>query len=182
MVKCGLFSVCSQTPHVQPGKTMGKSIRSKIKRKFRTIKRELIDPLYTERLKVVQEELPLPVRAPDTEESIARRNDPRKKDPRLGCAAFSLAFPGGVTGDDKRRGGVGNAATFPSEALEKKRVLEREEHRIRIEDEERAKDAERKQKLAALRGDKMDCDAIKLKKTIKKKNSSRSEASWKKSN
>ena len=161
---------------------MDKSIRSKIKRKFRTLKRELIDPLYTERLKIVQEELPLPVRAPETDESIARRNDPKKKDPRLGCPAFALAFPGGVTGDDKRRGGVGNAATFPSEALEKKRVLEREEHRIRIEEEEKAKDAERKARIARLRPDRMDCDAIKLKKTIKKKKSSRSEASWKKTN
>ena len=160
---------------------MGKSIRSKIKRKFRTLKRELIDPLYTERLKIVQEELPVPVRAPDTPESIVRRNDPRKKDPRLGCAAFALAFPGGVTGDDQRRGGVGNAPTFPTEALEKKRVQEREEHRIRIEEEERVKDAERKAKLSKLRGDRMDCDAMKLKKTIKKK-SSRSETSWKKSN
>ncbi len=164
------------------GANMGKSIRSKIKRKFRTLKRELIDPLYTDRLKVVQEDLPVTVRAPDTPESIARRNDPRKKDARLGCAAFALAFPGGVTGDDKRRGGVGNAATFPTEALERMRVAEREQHRIRIAEEERVKDAERKAKLAKARGDRMDCDALTLKKTIKKKKSSRSETSWKKTN
>jgi hypothetical protein len=146
------------------------------------VKRELIDPLYTERLKIVQEDLPEPVRAPDTPESVARRNDPRRKDARMGCAAFTLAFPGGVTGDEKRRGGIGNAATFPSETLEKTRVLEREAHRIRIEEEEKAKDAERLAKAGKALEYKMDCDGLKLKKTIKKKKSKKTETSWKRSN
>ncbi len=76
---------------------MGKSIRSKIKKKFRTIKREIVDPFYTDKLKICLEDAPLAVRPAETPESYARRNDPRKKDPRLGCAAFALAFPGGVT-------------------------------------------------------------------------------------
>jgi len=58
-------------------------------------------------LVIAQEELPETARAPETPESLARRNDPAKKDARHGCQAFALAFPGGVTGDDKRRGGAG---------------------------------------------------------------------------
>jgi len=58
-------------------------------------------------LVIAQEELPETARAPETPESLARRNDPSKKDARHGCQAFALAFPGGVTGDDKRRGGAG---------------------------------------------------------------------------
>jgi hypothetical protein len=105
---------------------MGKSIRSKIKKKFRAIKRDILDPFVVEKLKVIAENSPLPVRPEETEESLARRNDPRKKDSRLGCAAFALAFPGGVTGDDKRRFGVGNPLSMPPEELEKMRAAQRE--------------------------------------------------------
>jgi hypothetical protein len=105
---------------------MGKSIRSKIKKKFRAIKREILEPFVVEKLKEVSENAPLPVRPEDTPESIARRNDPRKQDNRMGCAAFALAFPGGATGDHLRRHGVGNPLSCPPEELEKQRAVQRE--------------------------------------------------------
>lgn len=66
-----------------------------------------LTPRFRPQLVIAQEELPEVARAPETPESLARRNDPKKKDARHGCQAFALAFPGGVTGDDKRRGGAG---------------------------------------------------------------------------
>mmetsp|Transcript_27693 Transcript_27693/g.68468 ORF Transcript_27693/g.68468 Transcript_27693/m.68468 type:complete len:149 (+) Transcript_27693:132-578(+) len=118
---------------------MGKSIRSKIKRKFRTIKRVNVDPFVTEKLKEIQEESPLTVRAEETPESAARRNDPRKKDTRLGCAAFALAFPGGKTNDHLRRGGVGNPLSCPPIEKEMERAAQRaawaEEDRVKEEQE-----------------------------------------------
>mmetsp|Transcript_10721 Transcript_10721/g.26550 ORF Transcript_10721/g.26550 Transcript_10721/m.26550 type:complete len:148 (+) Transcript_10721:97-540(+) len=146
---------------------MGKSIRSKVKRKFRTIKRTLVEPFVQEQLKETLEDLPLSVRADETPESYARRNDPRKKDSRLGCAAFALAFPGGKTGDHLRRGGVGNPLSCPPEELERKRAAQSQEW----EREDRAKAAEYK-------ANKMDSD--KVVKTIKKKK--KTETSWKRSN
>jgi hypothetical protein len=107
---------------------MGKSIRSKIKKKFRTIKREIVDPFYTEKLHECLEDAPLPVRPAETPESHARRNDPRKKDSRMGCAAFALAFPGGVTGDENRRMGVGNWPSCPPVELEQKKQAEIDEY------------------------------------------------------
>merc|ERR1740117_693108 len=107
---------------------MGKSIRSKIKKKFRTIKRNIVDPFYTEKQLICLEDAPLSVRPEETPESLARRNDPRKKDTRMGCAAFALAFPGGVTGDDKRRGGVGNHPSCPPVELEVKKQGEIDEY------------------------------------------------------
>mmetsp|Transcript_20756 Transcript_20756/g.47923 ORF Transcript_20756/g.47923 Transcript_20756/m.47923 type:complete len:148 (+) Transcript_20756:106-549(+) len=146
---------------------MGKSIRSKVKRKFRTIKRTLVEPFVQEQLKETLEDLPLSVRADETPESYARRNDPRKEDSRLGCAAFALAFPGGKTGDHLRRGGVGNPLSCPPEELQRKRAAQSQEW----EREDRAKAAE-------YRANKMDSD--KVVKTIKKKK--KSETSWKRSN
>lgn len=45
----------------------------------------------------------------------------------MGCAAFALAFPGGVTGDENRRMGVGNWPSCPPEELEKKKQAEIDE-------------------------------------------------------
>ena len=148
---------------------MGKSIRSKIKRKFRTIKRSLVDPFVKEQLVITQEELPLSVRADETPESYARRNDPRKKDSRLGCAAFALAFPGGNTGDHLRRGGVGNPLSCPPEELQKKRAAQSQEW-----------ESENRSKAQEARMSKMDED-LKATKTIKKKKK-KSDTDWKRSN
>ena len=124
-------------------------------------------------LKITQEDLPEVVRAPETNESLARRNDPRKKDARMGCAAFALAFPGGVTGDDKRRGGAGNPLSCPPEELEKRKSIEREAFiRNQREEQERAI-AENKAKM----------EVEGVKKTIKKKRGkSKSETSFKRMN
>lgn len=147
---------------------MGKSIRSKIKRKFRTIKRNLVDPFVQEQLKITLEEAPLPVRAEETPESYARRNDPRKKDSRMGCAAFALAFPGGKTGDHLRRGGVGNPLSCPPEELERMRATQSQEW-----------DEENRIKSASDKMGKMDTDTLGVKRKIKKK---KSDTSWKRSN
>mmetsp|Transcript_27686 Transcript_27686/g.54065 ORF Transcript_27686/g.54065 Transcript_27686/m.54065 type:complete len:150 (+) Transcript_27686:137-586(+) len=148
---------------------MGKSIRSHVKRKFRTIKRTLVEPFVQETLKITQEELPLSVRAEETPESYARRNDPRKKDARIGCAAFALAFPGGKTGDHQRRGGVGNPLSCPPEELQMKRAAQSQ----LWEKEDRAKEED-------YRTNKMDSDGPV--KTIRKKKAKKSETSWKRSN
>ena len=166
-----------------PKDDMGKSIRSKIKKKFRTIKREIVDPFYTDKLKICLEDAPLAVRPAETPESYARRNDPRKKDPRLGCAAFALAFPGGVTGDENRRGGIGNHPSHPPVELEKKKVAESEEYerkqRAEFEEGRRAA-AEERARLA----DKMVVEGpVKLiKKRKLKGNRTRSDSSFKRSN
>mmetsp|Transcript_56437 Transcript_56437/g.47588 ORF Transcript_56437/g.47588 Transcript_56437/m.47588 type:complete len:168 (-) Transcript_56437:335-838(-) len=137
---------------------MGKSIRSKIKKKFRTIKRNIVDPFYTEKQLICLEDAPESVRPEETPESLARRNDPRKKDSRMGCAAFALAFPGGVTGDDKRRGGVGNTPSCPPEELEVKKQGEINEYnrkqRAEFDDGRRQANVEREQ-MAATKTDMM---------------------------
>ncbi|EKX38866.1 hypothetical protein GUITHDRAFT_165091 [Guillardia theta CCMP2712] len=150
---------------------MGKSLRSKIKRRFRTIKREKLQPFLAEKLSLTQEDLPLPVRPPETPESEARRRDPRRKDARMGCQAFALAFPGGVTGDDMRRGGVGNPLSCPPEELERQRAIEREEYEKKQREElEMERDAARNRSGMEMDG---------VKKTIKKKKSKKkSETSW----
>ena len=148
---------------------MGKSIRSKIKKKFRTIKRTLVDPFVTEQLKITQEDLPLPVRADETPESYARRNDPRKKDSRMGCAAFALAFPGGKTGDHLRRGGVGNPLSCAPEELEMMRASQSNTW----EQENRQKAAEEKANAMVTE--------MGVKKSIKKKKR-KSDTSWSRSN
>mmetsp|Transcript_13800 Transcript_13800/g.32454 ORF Transcript_13800/g.32454 Transcript_13800/m.32454 type:complete len:149 (-) Transcript_13800:557-1003(-) len=144
---------------------MGKSIRSKVKKQFRTIKREIVAPHIVEQIKISHEELPVGARPEETPESFARRNDPRKKDARMGCQAFTLAFPGGVTGDDKRRGGVGNTGSLPPQELCVMRAIERDAARLqRLEDEEQEKAA------------KMEVEGPK--KTIKKKKNKKAESSW----
>ena len=85
-----------QSEKGQAAAEMGKSIRSKIKKKFRTIKRNIVDPFYTEKQAICLEDAPLPVRPEETPESFAWRNDPRKKDPRL---ASRCTAPAGERGD-----------------------------------------------------------------------------------
>ena len=163
---------------------MGKSIRSKIKKKFRTIKREIVQPFYDEKQLHCLEEAPTTVRPEETPESYARRNDPRKKDPRLGCAAFALAFPGGVTGDEHRRGGVGNSLNLPPVELEVKRQAEIDEYnrqqRAEFEEGRRQAQAERERRESS----KMVVEGpVKLIKKRKMKGGrSKSESSFKKSN
>ena len=164
---------------------MGKSIRSKIKKKFRTIKRNIVAPFYTEKLKECLEDAPLPVRPEETPESHARRNDPRKKDTRLGCAAFALAFPGGVTGDENRRMGVGNWPSCPPVELEKKKQAEIDEYNRnqRAEYDE----GRRQAKLERERLESMKMAVEGPEKTIKKKRKlkggrSKSDSSYKRSN
>ena len=165
---------------------MGKGLRSKIKKKFRTIKRTVVDPFYTEKLKLCAEDLPVPVRPAETPESLARRNDPRKKDSRLGCAAFVLAFPGGVTGDENRRGGVGNHPSCPPVELEVKKQREIDEYnqqqRAEYEEGRRLAAAEGV-RLAKLRADKMEVEGPTklIKKRKLKGNRSKSESSFKRS-
>ena len=190
---------CASTPHVKQGRgkggsrrastsaaRMGKGLRSKIKKKFRTIKRTVVDPFYTEKLKLCAEDLPVPVRPAETPESLARRNDPRKKDSRLGCAAFVLAFPGGVTGDENRRGGVGNHPSCPPVELEVKKQREIDEYnqqqRAEYEEGRRLAAAEGV-RLAKLRADKMEVEGPTklIKKRKLKGNRSKSESSFKRS-
>mmetsp|Transcript_35905 Transcript_35905/g.73787 ORF Transcript_35905/g.73787 Transcript_35905/m.73787 type:complete len:157 (-) Transcript_35905:525-995(-) len=151
---------------------MGKSIRSKIKKQFRTVKRKLVEPHLVEQLKIAQEDLPVGVRPPETPESLARRNDPRKKDRRMGCQAFTLAFPGGVTGDEKRRGGIGNTLSITPDELSTMREIERAAKRKQREEDEAAE----MERLREKRASKMEIEGPK--KTIKKKGRSKSETSW----
>mmetsp|Transcript_27692 Transcript_27692/g.68463 ORF Transcript_27692/g.68463 Transcript_27692/m.68463 type:complete len:162 (+) Transcript_27692:132-617(+) len=94
---------------------MGKSIRSKIKRKFRTIKRVNVDPFVTEKLKEIQEESPLTVRAEETPESAARRNDPRKKRHAAGVCCVRAGFPWGEDERSSEEGGRGEPAVVPAD-------------------------------------------------------------------
>jgi hypothetical protein len=167
---------------------MGKSLRSKIKKKFRTIKRTIVEPFYEEKLKLCLEDAPVPVRPEETPDSFARRNDPRKKDSRMGCAAFALAFPGGVTGDENRRGGVGNHPSCPPVELEVKKQQEIEEYnrnqRAEYEEGRRQANMER-ERVSRIVKDQMDVDGptklIKKKRRLKG-GRSKSESSFKRSN
>lgn len=163
---------------------MGKSLRSKIKKKFRTIKREIVQPFYDEKQLHCLEEAPPAVRPAETPESYARRNDPRKKDPRLGCAAFALAFPGGATGDEHRRGGVGNHPSCPPVELEIKKQAGIDEYnrQQRAEFEEGRRQAQAERELRESSKMAVEGPVKLIKKRKLKGGRSKSDASFKKTN
>mmetsp|Transcript_445 Transcript_445/g.802 ORF Transcript_445/g.802 Transcript_445/m.802 type:complete len:135 (-) Transcript_445:74-478(-) len=68
---------------------MGKSIRSKVKRKFRSIKREVIKPIEDERDLTCVASQPDAIRPP----GIEYKPNTAQPDPRVRVAAWRLAFP-----------------------------------------------------------------------------------------